>query len=170
MSSQLFQLIFSRSLLPGPLLGLSSSALAQQKQIECAAHNRPLPINNQAVLAWKASSRNEFKDRAHIEGLLLKNYADHSGHHHYQIQIGDLNTETVEVIYNESFGNIPQLQAGAKFEVCGDYITSNAPAGGYPASPDGAIIHWVHLSPNLKSHESGFVRINSEYYGLQNQR
>ncbi len=158
------------------VLGFCTPAQAYQvaqnsriSSIECAANTKPLPVNNQAVLAWKASSPNQFRDRAHIEGVLVQTYADHSGHHHYKVQIGQSNSETVEVIYNESFGQVPAANPGAHFEACGDYITSILPAGGYPASPDGAIIHWVHLSPKPNSHESGFMIIDGKLYGMQNE-
>jgi hypothetical protein len=58
-----------------------------------------------------------------------------------------------------------EVSAGAQIEACGDYITSNAPSGHFPASPDGAIVHWVHQSPNPKSHDSGFIVVNGVVCG-----
>jgi hypothetical protein len=69
------------------------------------------------------------------------------------------------VIYNEQFGAVPATRAGDQFEACGDYITSNAPSGQYPASPDGAIVHWIHQSPNPKSHDSGYLIVNGVVCG-----
>ncbi len=151
-------------------LGLSSSGWAQDQmfagaQAECLAGGQALNINNDAVLGWKANSKNQYRNRAHIEGTLGKVYGDQSGHHHYSVQIGPKNSDTVEVIYNEAFGAVAPAQPGAKFEACGDYITSNAPAGGYPVSPDGALVHWVHRSPDPGSHDSGFIMIDGQLYG-----
>lgn len=127
---------------------------------------QPLPVNNGQVLDWKFNSKNQFKDRGHVQGILTKIYQNKTGHRHLQVQIGDSPRDKVEIIYNESFGKMPEevLRLGANFEVCGDYITSNKRAGGYPASPDGAIIHWVHKSTN-NHHDSGYVMIDGELYG-----
>ena len=145
------------------LFFLSAGASAQQ--MECLAGGQGLGINNAAVLQWKVSTNNQYRNRGHILGNLVKAYPDHSGHHHFEVQIGSKPTDTIEVIYNEEFGAVPSVQPGAKVEACGDYITSNAQAGGYPASPDGAIVHWVHQSPDPARHDSGFLEIDGELYG-----
>ena len=139
--------------------------IAQAEQVECLSGGQSLGVNNNSVLNWKVSTNNQYRNRAHIVGTLLKQYPDKNGHDHFEIQIGAQAQQTIEVIYNEDFGTIPQVQPGAKFEACGDYITSNAQSGAYPASPDGAIVHWVHLSPELGRHDSGFLIINGELYG-----
>lgn len=126
----------------------------------CLAGGQELKVNNEAVIQWKNATKNQYRNRAHIQGTLLRDLPDHSGHHHYEIQIGTSSSDLIEVIYNEQFGAVPEATAGAPFEACGDYITSNAPAGHFPASPDGAIVHWVHESPNPKSHDSGFLIVN----------
>ncbi len=126
----------------------------------CLSHGKELQINNDTVLTWKNTSKNQYRDRAHVQGTLTKVFADASGHHHYQVQIGAQANDTIEFIYNEKFGIVPNASLGAKMEACGDYITANAPVGHYPASPDGAIVHWIHKSPNPQAHDSGFMMIN----------
>lgn len=135
--------------------------------ITCYSKNHELSTNNQKVLEWKSQTANQYLNRGHIDGILIYNYSDNNGHHHYQVQIGNDHKDTIEVIYNISFGDIPQIPLGSHFEACGDYITSNAPSGGYPASPDGAIIHWVHKSKSPKKHDSGFVVVNGVLYGTK---
>ena len=71
---------------------------------------------------------------------------------------------TVEVIYNEAFGQMPTLNPGAIIEACGDFITAKSQSGPYPASPDGAIVHWVHKAPNAR-HESGYVVVDGVVCG-----
>ncbi len=143
----------------------STLCLAQTAAPSCLAGGQELLVNNTAVLQWKNNSKNQYRNRAHIQGTLAKVYPDHSGHHHFEIQIGGNQNDLIEVIYNEQFGPVPAAAIGAQIEACGDYITSNAPAGHFPASPDGAIVHWVHKSPNLQSHDSGFIVVNGVVCG-----
>jgi len=146
---------------------LISTAQAFSDSPLCMSKGQPLPLNNEQVLNWKHTSRNQFKSRGHIEGTVGKVYNDATGHRHFQIVIGSNANDTIEVIYNEKFGKIPgsALQQGAHVETCGDYITSNSKAGRYNASPDGAIIHWVHESTNSR-HDSGYVMIEGQVYGF----
>ncbi len=131
----------------------------------CLAGGQELKVNNDSVIQWKNSTRNQYRNRAHIQGTLLRDLPDHSGHHHYEVQIGTSSSDVIEVIYNEQFGTVPEAAVGSNFEACGDYITSNAPAGHFPASPDGAIVHWVHKSPNPRSHDSGYLVVNGVLCG-----
>ena len=124
-----------------------------------------LPVMDDQVLAWKGSTQNQFLARAHVYGTLTQLYPDRNGHHHFQIQIGLAPSQTLEVVYNEDFGTVPDVRVGDKVEACGDYTTSNAPTTQYPASPDNAIIHWIHQSPNPGKHPSGFLIINGVLYG-----
>lgn len=146
---------------------LSFSLFAASPDVACLNKGKELKIDNATVLDWKYKSANQYHDRGHIAGTLLYVYPDQNGHHHYQVQIGNNNKDTIEVIYNKGFGDIPQIRLGSPFEACGDYITSNAPGGGYDASPDGAIIHWVHRSKNTKTHDAGFLVINGVIYGMK---
>ncbi len=148
------------------VLGLFSSlSFAQSNAPSCLSGGQELLVNNAAVIEWKNTSKNQYRNRAHIQGTLVKAFPDHSGHHHYEVQIGGNPSDLIEVIYNEKFGPVPKASAGAHFEACGDYITSNKAAGHFPASPDGAIVHWVHESPNPKSHDSGFIVVNGVVCG-----
>lgn len=119
-----------------------------------------LPVNNEVITKYKHATENGFEARAHIKGRIGKDYSDTKGHTRFQVVL--TNNETIELVYNDGFGNLPKLQEGMEVEACGDYITSNKNAE-YPASPDGAIIHYVHVSTN--KHLSGFVVINSNVYG-----
>ena len=131
---------------------------------QCNSKGKPLPIDDAQVLNWEDTTANQFASRAHIEGKIHAVYSDHSGHKHFGVQIGQAAHDAIEVIYNESFGALPALSVGDDVEACGDYITSTAPAGRYPASPDRAILHWVHKS-NAGSHASGFVKVNGVLFG-----
>lgn len=125
-----------------------------------------LSLNNDQVLQWKAAGQDQFHSRGHVKGSLVRNYPDHTGHTHFEVQIGNDATDTIEVIYNQSFGDLPDLTPGLDVEVCGDYITTGSQGNG--ASPDGAIIHWVHKNPSGHGHPSGYVAINGVAYGNGN--
>ncbi|MGZ3650054.1 MAG: hypothetical protein ACXVB9_10925 [Bdellovibrionota bacterium] len=146
------------------LASLSVSAFAEPAP-DCIDRGVNLQVNNEQVIQWKSSTRNQFQARAHVAGPITAVYPDHSGHHHFQIQLDKIQGDTLEVIFNEDFGAVPALTTGMNVEACGDYITSNAPSGPYPASPDNAIIHWVHASPNPNNHPSGFMMVDGVVYG-----
>lgn len=133
----------------------------------CMAKGQPLPINNEQVLNWKFNSKNTYKNRGNVEGIIGKVYKDKTGHRHFQVIIGENPRDTIEIIYNQSFGKIPSaaLTAGAHVQACGDYITAKSSNGKYRPSPDGAIIHWVHRSP-ASYHDHGFVVIDDVLYGM----
>ena len=125
---------------------------------------KELPVNNAQIVTWKHTTQNQFAARGHAAGVITKLYPDHNGHTHFEITMSGTANETLEVIYNQSFGSLPALAPGMNVDTCGDYITSTAPASGYVASPDGAIIHWIHQSDSPK-HPSGYVEINSNVFG-----
>ncbi len=122
-----------------------------------------LPVNDAQVLQMKISTPNQFLARAHIKGFIQHAYADHNGHTHFEARIGAKPTDTIEIVYNESFGSLPPLVPNMIVEACGDYITSNAATSQYPASPDGAILHWVHRTTG--GHPGGYVAISGVAYG-----
>ena len=128
----------------------------------CLSHGKPLDIINGQVLTWKTSTANAFLARARIQGTVDQLFPDHSGHRHFSLKIGPQAQDHIEVIYNLSFGKLPVPKMGDSVEACGDYITSIAQTGSYPASPDGGIIHWVHRSPG--HHEQGYVILNGVKY------
>ncbi len=132
----------------------------------CLGNNgQPIPVINQQVVQWKTSTPNDFQARAHIAGILTQAYPDKNGHIHFEIQLGPTPDTRIEVIYNEDFGPVPQLAPGMQVEACGDYITSTEQTGCYPASPDGAIIHWVHMNPSFRGHPPGFLVIDGTLCG-----
>lgn len=132
---------------------------------------RAMSPNNEQVIRWKETSRNQYKDRAYVTGKFIKTFQLRKSHFHFGIELDARRTNNnpesnqIEIIYNRSFGDIPEPKAGDKVEICGDYITANAQAGRYQPSPLGAIIHWVHLSRTPNTHSHGFVMINGEQYG-----
>jgi hypothetical protein len=148
-----------------PLLVLLSLAANADPLPDCLDNQgQVLPIDNAQVLEWKSSTQNQFRARAHVRGTLVKLYHDKNNHKHFGIQIGDNEGETLEVIYEKSFGPLPDLAPGMIVEACGDYITSSQATSQYPRSPDDAIIHWIHRS-NSPHHPSGFVAINDVAFG-----
>lgn len=131
----------------------------------CYANGNPLPINNEQILNWKKNTPNQFRERGHAFGTVNRVFPDKSRHNHFEIQIGSTPQEVLEVVYNIDFGSLPEVQIGMKVEACGDYITATAQAGPYPPSPSGAIIHWLHMNPSGKGHESGFLIVDGVLYG-----
>ena len=129
----------------------------------CLANGSPLAQNDAQVETWEDTTANQFLSRGHIAGKIVAIYPDHNGHKHFGVQIGASAEDAIEVIYNLSFGALPPLAVGMDVEACGDYITSTAPSGPYPASPDQAILHWVHGSHS--HHPAGYVAIQGVVYG-----
>ena len=95
-----------------------------------------LPVNNSQVLQWKSAAQNQFTDRGHVQGNVVRVYPDRNGHSHFAIQIGSGAADTVEIIYNQDFGDVPTPSVGTSVEACGDYITSVGPSPG----PNGEVI------------------------------
>ncbi len=145
------------------MLMLTSSSFAGSPA--CLDHGQALAVDDAQVMNWKSTTPNQTLKRAHVEGQLSRLYSDHSGHNHFEIQVGPTPADTLEVVYNASFGTLPQLHVGMRVEACGDYITSNEPGPRYPASPDGAIIHWVHQNPSGQGHDSGYLILDGTLYG-----
>jgi hypothetical protein len=147
---------------------------AQRLRQENGGNPGSLPINNDQVLGWKRQAVNQDLHRGHVQGSVVRVYPDRNGHEHFAIQVGPSNSDTIEVIYNQDFGAVPDVKVGMPVEACGDYITSVGPSPGpngqvYPASPDGALIHWVHMAPSSSGHHSGFLMINGTLTGQDTQ-
>jgi hypothetical protein len=123
-----------------------------------------MDINNAQVIDWKDTTPNEYHNRGNVTGTISKIYPNETGHNHFELQMGTDADDYIEIIYDIEFGKLPKLSEGMSVQACGDYITSNAPYQSYSASPDGALIHWVHWSDE-KKHPSGFLMINGEEYG-----
>lgn len=145
-----------------------------------------IEVMNEQVLEWKASSPEQYLDRAKVSGKVTQLLQERKSHTHFEIQIGPDPKDVLEVIYNVEFGRLPKIVPGMEVEACGDYITSRVPTAQYPASPSGALIHWVHLNPKNHpktvssdeapdadddesalgaKHEDGFVVIDGKLYG-----
>ena len=150
-------------------LSLSASANWYNGQTPCPAHGENLGVDNQQVLQWKQSEPNGYRTRAHVLGYVVGQVPDRNGHDHFIIQIGKAPSEVLEVVYNQEFGALPNIENGMQVEACGDFIQSYAQNGPYPPSPAGAIIHWVHVNPHLQGngHDSGYLIINGQMYGTE---
>jgi len=132
---------------------------------ECLSDGKPIAIDDQAVITMKTTTPNQYLARAHVNGTITNIFADETGHNHFEITMGPNPGDTLEVIYNISFGQLPTLQMGMSVEACGDFINSFAATSEYPESPDNAIIHWIHRNPSDKGHASGFLMIDGTLYG-----
>jgi hypothetical protein len=144
-------------------IGLASSQAFADPP--CLYNNQALSFNNTQVLYWKTATPNGWLGRAYIEGVSLGVFADQTGHAHFLVQIGQTAQQDIEIVYNLQFGALPQIQPGMQVRACGDFINSNAVFNGYPASPAGAIIHWVHENPSQQGHPNGFLIIDNVLYG-----
>jgi hypothetical protein len=158
-------------------LGLSSSAFSADAIPDCPAYTLrnqnggepgTLTVNNDEVARWKHSTANQFHARTHVAGPITQIYPDRNGHEHFAIDLG--HGETLEVVYNQDFGSVPATRVGMMVEACGDYITSTGSSADpngkiYPASPDGAIVHWVHFAPRRSGHHSGYLVVDGALTG-----
>lgn len=122
-----------------------------------------LAVDDNAAIALKTTSANGSTSRAHVQGPITKIYPNETGHNHFEISLGDASGDTLEVVYDFAFGTLPTLELGMTVEACGDFINSYAPEKGYQASPDGALIHWIHRTNS--SHPAGFTIVNGVLYG-----
>lgn len=129
------------------------------------SQGQTLPEMDAQVIIWKTTTANQFLARAHVVGMVSDIYPDHNGHTHFAIALDAKPGDNLEVVYNQSFGALPHLAVGMNVEACGDYITSDAPTSQYPASPAGAIMHWIHRNPKGAGHPSGYLIINGSLYG-----
>lgn len=171
------------------VLGFASAAEAKKQWVDVPAveeaSNLPTCLdrnrqairgdNNDEVLRWKETSKNQYKDRALIKGVLVGITLDRKSHLQLEVNLsGDENSRDVrnhiEIIYNKSFGEVGQVTAGMPVVACGDYITSNEQSGPYKPSPMGAILHWVHKSNTPDRHAHGFLSINGKLFGFEDEK
>lgn len=146
-------------------LGSALQVHAQTAAVNtCMDHGQVLNVDNNQVLQWKHTSANEFHARGHVLGKITNMFPDQTGHNHFEITLDATTPDTIEIVYDFKFGALPTLHMGDKIEACGDYITSNAPFQHYPASPDGAMLHWVHRTDTPR-HDGGFVIVNDTLFG-----
>ncbi len=147
--------------------GLSSAQAGEAYGLlpSCKGPQGELSLDDARVVKLKHSTPNQYLDRAHVAGPIRQVYAERSGHSHFSIEIDGRTGERIEVVYNTSFGGLPGLRVGMQVEACGDYITSSAATDKYPASPDGAIVHWVHRASAGSRHPEGWVAIDGKVFG-----
>jgi len=149
------------------LIFWSFIAVAADPTPVCLSYGKPLEVNNAQVLHWKRTTRNQFRERGNVQGKIVEIYSDKNGHDHFSVLIGRKQEDTIEFIYNQDFGALPDLREGMNVQACGDYITATAQSGPYPPSPDGAIIHWIHMNPKGRGHDPGFLMIDGRLYGQE---
>ena len=154
----------------GLFVSSAQAYLPQAKMPVCMNGPDAMQVDNARVLKFKSSTRNQYLDRGFVEGKVLKAPGIKNDHDHFVIAIGPGERDTLEIIYNREFGDMPSIRVGDRVVVCGDYITANAKAGGYDPSPEGAIIHWVHFNPGTRSssafHEHGYIVVESDLIGF----
>lgn len=135
----------------------------------CDGPQGPMPFINPTVLNWKFNKPNQFKARALIEGVYVRETLDRDSHYQFIMQIGpDAQRDVVEVIYNKEFGQYPVTFPGMRVVACGDFINAFKSGGGYSASPAGAIIHWVHWNPGDRDggrHPHGYMLMGDQLVG-----
>ncbi len=134
----------------------------------CFDQSEVLEVDNERVLRMKAEKPNQYKARAFVEGKVTTNPYLRGEHIRFSIQIGRDTDETLEMVYNIDFGDLPEVRIGDNVVVCGEFINSFKQGGGYPASPDGAIVHWVHHNPGDRDtvHEHGFMMFENGLAGF----
>lgn len=144
--------------------------LENEKTPACMDGNQEVQIDNEQVLVWKKTTKNQYLDRGYVSGTVSKLPFMKNGHSHFFIKIGPGAKDNLEIIYNVEFGSMPKVKMNETVIVCGDYITSTKPTGRYEASPAGAIIHWIHWNPanraSSKKHEHGFIQFGSNLVGF----
>lgn len=151
---------------------IAPMAFADVPQCWSNSLNEALSVDNQQVITWKSTTPNEFLSRAFVQGTVNRITMIRPTHIQFELQIGSQQGDTVEIVYDRAFGELPQITPGMQVVACGDYITIKK-LSGPGSSPDGAIIHWVHYNPGNQdaTHESGFLVIEGVLYGYpSNQR
>lgn len=131
----------------------------------------PMQVDNDRVIRLKKTTKNQYKDRAFVTGVLVGVLQDRKSHLHLDIFLGETPNGTgkesdIEIIYNKAFDRIDsrQLRPGMEVSACGDFINAFDSAGHYPPSPVGAILHWTHMAPR-PGHQHGFLVIDGRLYG-----
>lgn len=164
MLSILFSIVFSVS--------SAQAFIPNAKMPVCLDGRNEMQIDNQRVIEMKHNTPNQYLDRGFIDGVVIRPPSIENGHQHFSLALSNNKKDTIEIVYNNDFGTMPQrpVLVGDHVVVCGDYITSFARGGGYDASPDGALIHWVHYNPATRSgsmkHEHGFMMFGSDLVGF----
>lgn len=127
----------------------------------CLDKKNKLSIDNHMAINLRDFREHGFKTRALIDGLLMITMENRQGHTHLEIDLDqDFQTadDRLEVIFNNNYGELPELKAGDHIIACGDFIVD-------ANSPHKAVIHWLHKSPNIKKHDDGYLSINGIVFG-----
>lgn len=127
----------------------------------CLNKKEKLTIDNSQAINLRDFMEQDFKTRALVDGILVSVMENRQGHIHLEIDMDrslDTNDDRLEVIYNNSYGDLPVLSPGDLIVACGDFIVDLH-------SPHRAIIHWLHKSPSRKKHDDGFLAINGTIFG-----
>lgn len=166
--------VFVRGMFAALFLGVLTSTLASagNRLPDCNdVRGNPIPVDNARVIKLKTTTKNQYLDRANVNGVLVGVFPSKGGHVHLDVFLGETPNGTgkesdIEIVYNQAFGRVDTrtLKPGMEVAACGDFINSFEPTGRYPASPVGAIIHWVHMAPR-PPHQSGFMAIDGRLYG-----
>lgn len=132
----------------------------------CLENGSPgmLPVMNDQVIQWKQVTKNSYQDRALVAGRVVRLLLERPGHTHIEISLDDKAGESIEVVYNTVFGELPKIVPGMQAAACGDYITTK----GQKNTPLGAIVHWVHYNPGDRDggvHEHGYLVLDGVVYG-----
>ena len=148
--------------LAGLVLFSNLPAFAADPTPDCLDGTQKLQVDDQKVLGWIQNTQKNFLARARVDGRISQLLPDQTGHAHFLIQLGPKPSDLIEVVYNDEFGALSHLAVGQEVEACGDYITTKND----PKLHAAAIIHWVHMSDNPGSHQSGYLKIDGLVYGL----
>ena len=161
---------FSKVLVWGlALVSFNSFAFLSNAVVpDCMDGNQEIYINNDHTLDLKRTTKNGAERRAYVSGRIEKMPWVRGSHTRFIIRIGNGQKDIIEVVYNNKFGPMPQINPTSVIKVCGDFINAYAKHNGYDASPAGAIIHWVHFNPGTREmkHEHGFVMIDDKLVGF----
>ncbi|WP_253721009.1 hypothetical protein [Bdellovibrio bacteriovorus] len=132
----------------------------------CLDKKDRMDFNESRLLAYRDEMEKKFTARAFIQGRIVEVMEDRQKHVHFEVDLDEdlsTNEDRIEVIYNTKFGPLPEFRAGDVLVACGDFVVD-------PYSPFKAVVHWLHMSPNLKSHEHGYLSINGIVTGLINPK
>lgn len=169
------------SLLGSILLFTASASLAHADDVPpCLDNNgQALPVDNAGALKLKVDQNFDTPNPSNpsvpppprylVSGPVTAVYEGNATHNHFQINLGPSpdahHSGYIEVIFSKAFGELPEVTPGMSVVACGDYYISITPEDGFPASPDGAFIHWIHRNPKHGRHQDGFLMIDGTLYG-----
>jgi hypothetical protein len=145
---------------------IASALPAFAKVPACMDKTTRMEFNESQVLVLRDLPEYKLTARAFVEGILVRVMEDRQRHIHFEVDLdADLVTtdDRVEVIYNTKFGPVPDHRPGDQIIACGDFVVD-------PYSPLRGVIHWLHMSPKLKTHDHGFLIINGTITGLINPK